>query len=61
MDVLRTPDQRFAGLLTLRSPHYRGSQRRGPPLRIHYLDEGDASSPVLLLPRLADLVLPTGT
>jgi haloalkane dehalogenase len=52
MDVLRTPDARFAGLPDFPfAPHYREiANGGGPPLRIHYLDEGpQTAAPVLLL------------
>ena len=52
MEVLRTPDQRFAGLADFPfAPHYLEiANAGGPALRIHYLDEGPRSSaPVLLL------------
>jgi haloalkane dehalogenase len=52
VDVLRTPDARFAGLPDFPfAPHYREvANPGGPPLRIHYLDEGlQDAAPVLLL------------
>ena len=46
MDILRTPDARFADLAGYRwSPHY----VEVDGLRIHYLDEGPADGPVVLL------------
>ena len=55
MDVLRTPDDRFAGLPDFPfEPHYveiDGGDGGGTRLRVHYLDEGpaDAAETVLLL------------
>jgi haloalkane dehalogenase len=52
MDVLRTPDQRFADLPDFPfAPHYAEiANAGGPPLRLHYLDEGPRDArPVLLL------------
>lgn len=52
MQVLRTPDVRFAGLPDYPfKPHYlEVEDADGTPLRIHYLDEGDkAGAPVLLM------------
>jgi haloalkane dehalogenase len=52
MDVLRTPDERFAGLLDFPfEPHYADvTQAAGPALRIHYVDEGPRdAAPVLLM------------
>ena len=52
MDVLRTPDARFAGLPDFPfAPHYAEIENAaGPPLRIHFLDEGPPkAAPVLLL------------
>lgn len=53
MDVLRTPDDRFADLEGYDfSPHYAEVKdaATGAPLRIHYLDEGSAdAAPVLLM------------
>ena len=46
MDVLRTPDERFADLPDLPfAPHY----VEVDGLRVHYLDEGPADAPVVLL------------
>ncbi|MDY6997876.1 MAG: haloalkane dehalogenase [Actinomycetota bacterium] len=46
MDVLRTPDDRFADLPDFPfEPHY----VEVGPLRMHYLDEGPADGPVVLL------------
>lgn len=52
MEVLRTPDVRFANLPDFAfAPHYAEIESAtGPPLRIHYLDEGPpGAAPVLLL------------
>jgi len=52
MDVLRTPDARFAALEGYPfAPHYLEVTAAGtPPLRMHYVDEGPRDgSPVLLL------------
>ncbi len=52
MDVLRTPDERFAGLPDFDFvPHYREvTARDGTILRMHFLDEGPRDAdPVLLL------------
>jgi haloalkane dehalogenase len=52
MNVLRTPDERFAGLADFPfAPHYADvTDATGPVLRIHYLDEGPRdAAPVLLL------------
>ncbi len=60
MRVLRTPEERFAGLPGFAfEPHYvhvagsgvNGGSDGNPPLRLHYLDEGPADAPetVLLL------------
>ncbi len=47
MPVLRTPDHRFAGLPDYPfAPHYDGV---GEGLRLHYLDEGPADGPVVLM------------
>ena len=46
MEAFRTPDERFAGLPGWGfDPHYLDQDG----LRMHYLDEGDGDSPVLLL------------
>ena len=46
MDVLRTPDERFADLPDFPfAPHY----VEVDGLRVHYLDEGPADAPVVLL------------
>jgi pimeloyl-ACP methyl ester carboxylesterase len=49
MQALRTPDERFEGLpgYSFR-PHYVDSLRGYEGLRMHYLDESPASSPVML-------------
>jgi haloalkane dehalogenase len=52
MQVLRTPDTRFAGLKDYPfAPHYlEVASGAGPTLRMHYLDEGPRdAAPVLLL------------
>jgi haloalkane dehalogenase len=53
MKVLRTPDERFAGLEGYGfAPHYAEVKDAGTgtPLRIHYIDEGPAdAAPVLLM------------
>ena len=52
MDVLRTPDDRFAGLADFAfAPHYREvAAADGTRLRLHFLDEGPRdAAPVLLL------------
>ena len=52
MEVLRTPDARFSDLADFPfAPHYAEIENAaGPPLRIHYVDEGPpAAAPVLLL------------
>ncbi|HEV2369278.1 MAG TPA: haloalkane dehalogenase, partial [Acidimicrobiales bacterium] len=51
MEVLRTPDARFAGLPGYPfAPHYvEVSTPGGVPVRVHYLDEGPAAGPPVLL------------
>ena len=50
MDVLRTPDERFADLPDYSfTPHYVEVGRSRPALRMHYLDEGTGSGPTVLL------------
>jgi haloalkane dehalogenase len=51
MQVLRTPDERFVDLPGYRfEPHYlMVSDGEGGELRLHYLDEGPASAPVVLM------------
>ena len=51
MDVLRTPDDRFAGLPDFPfAPHYQDiPSGDGGELRIHYLDEGPPDAPETLL------------
>jgi haloalkane dehalogenase len=52
MDILRTPDARFADLADFPfAPHYAEiANAGGPALRLHYLDEGPRdAAPVLLL------------
>jgi haloalkane dehalogenase len=49
--VLRTPDERFAGLPDFDfEPHFlRLDDDRCGPLRMHYIDEGPRSAPVVLM------------
>ena len=51
MQVLRTPDSRFAGLADYPfAPHYcEIANGPGPALRMHYLDEGPRDAPPVLL------------
>lgn len=51
MDTLRTPDERFADLPDFPfAPHYvEVPDGEGGCLRVHYLDEGPADAPVVLL------------
>ena len=51
MEVLRTPEERFAGLADYPfAPRYRiVTDADGTELRIHYLDEGPADAPIVLL------------
>ena len=51
MDILRTPDHRFAGLKDYPfAPHYTTIKTHdGSDLRIHHLDEGPSDGPVVLL------------
>jgi haloalkane dehalogenase len=51
MDVLRTPDDRFANLPGYPfAPHYvEVADGEGASLRVHYVDEGDPGAPVVLL------------
>ncbi len=51
MDVLRTPDDRFAGLPDFPfAPHYQNiPSGDGGELRLHYLDEGPSDAPETLL------------
>ena len=50
MEVLRTPDTRFESLPDFPfAPHYLDvPNAAGPPLRIHYLDEGPCEAPPVL-------------
>ncbi|MEM9232909.1 MAG: haloalkane dehalogenase [Pseudomonadota bacterium] len=48
MDILRTPDERFANLPDYPfAPHY--TEISDPALRVHYVDEGPRDGPVILL------------
>jgi haloalkane dehalogenase len=51
MRMLRTPDERFAGLPEFPfAPHYcEITTADGDPIRVHYLDEGPADGAVVLL------------
>ena len=51
MKALRTPDERFAGLPGYPfTPHYSMvDDTEGGELRLHYLDEGPSSAPVVLM------------
>lgn len=51
MQILRTPDERFTALPDFPfAPHYAMiDDSEGGELRMHYLDEGDAGAPVILL------------
>ncbi len=51
MEVLRTPDERFANLAGFNfAPHYIEISHQTTPLRVHYLDEGPReAAPVLLM------------
>eukprot|EP01035_Chromulina_nebulosa_P010010 gene10010-13491_t len=51
MEVLRTPDERFAGLDDYSfTPHYLSvTDPDGTDLRIHYTDEGSRDAPPVLL------------
>jgi haloalkane dehalogenase len=51
MQVLRTPDERFAGLADWPfAPHYQVlAMETGSPLRLHYVDEGPMDGAVVLL------------
>lgn len=51
MQSLRTPDERFANLPGFNfTPHYlQVSDTEGGELRLHYLDEGAADAPVVLM------------
>jgi haloalkane dehalogenase len=44
MDILRTPDERFAAIPDFFEPHY-----MEVGLRIHYVDEGPKNAPVVLM------------
>ncbi len=50
MQILRTPDDRFGGLPGYSfNPHYVDVDAGGTTLRVHYIDEGPATAPVILL------------
>ena len=50
MDILRTPDERFASLPGFDfAPQYVDDLAGLPGLRVHYLDEGDRAAPVTAL------------
>ena len=50
MQILRTPDERFAGLSGYSfDPHYVDIDAGAATLRVHYIDEGPATAPVVLL------------
>ena len=50
MDILRTPDERFASLPGFDfAPQYIDDLAGLPCLRVHYLDEGDRAAPVTAL------------
>ncbi|MGJ6125532.1 haloalkane dehalogenase [Mycolicibacterium sp. Y3] len=51
MEILRTPDERFANLPGYNfEPHYvEVSSADGTPIRVHYIDEGAPDAPVVLL------------
>jgi haloalkane dehalogenase len=51
MEFLRTPDERFTNLPGYPfAPHYvQVDDTEGGSLRMHYLDEGPADAPVVLM------------
>jgi haloalkane dehalogenase len=50
LQILRTPDERFVDLPGYSfTPHYVGVDAGGETLRVHYIDEGPATAPVVLL------------
>ena len=52
MQVLRTPEERFSGLTDYKfAPHYAEitDAESGIPMRMHYIDEGPAEAPPVLL------------
>ena len=56
MQILRTPDERFEGLVDYPfAPHYTTIQTHdGTDLRIHHLDEGPIEGPVMLVDDVPD-------
>ena len=50
MQILRTPDERFVDLPGYSfTPHYVDVDAGGATLRVHYIDEGPTTAPVVLL------------
>jgi haloalkane dehalogenase len=50
LQILRTPDERFVGLPGYSfTPHYVDVDAGGATLRVHYIDEGPTTAPVVLL------------
>ena len=48
MEILRTPDERFAGLLPW-EPRYASVPAGDQTLRVHYIDEGPRDAPTVLM------------